>query len=76
MLISAQELLNLRLCKASGFEPSFSPKNEDRCPRMRLLSNWIDIGEGDSCKNVKHIVNKEVSKLELLVRPYLTENLT
>ena len=26
---------------------------------MRFLLNWIDIGEGDSHENVKHIVNKE-----------------
>lgn len=26
---------------------------------MRFLSNWIYIGEGDTCKNEKLIINKE-----------------
>lgn len=33
-----------------------------------IFVNWIDTGEGDSCMNVKHIVNKEKIEVGAIVK--------
>lgn len=42
---------------------------------MRFLSKWIDIGDRDSCQNVKHIVNKEYIEVGVISKARFSRKL-